>query len=46
VEEPTGIGFVESLQHSIRPQSSVTSLYGEGSEFSAFYIRKLLSPKV
>jgi len=34
-------GFAESLQHCIRPQSSVTSLY-EGSELSAFHIRKLL----
>jgi len=34
-------GFAESLQHSIRPQSSVTSLYG-GMELSKFHIRKLL----
>ena len=26
-------GFAESLQHCIRPQSSVTSLYVKGTEF-------------
>jgi len=38
-------GFAESLQHCIRPQSSVTALYGS---FSApnLPLRKLLSSEV